>query len=215
MKILHIWCCLAAFLASVPALAEAKDDPAPKSQQDPAAAKDAPAQAQQPDAWIRSPDRNVRSSAQEVSPESKRDQGRVPGALSKGKLPLLNTYWKLLAIEDSPVQVREGSRESHMRLIEGSNRFIGQGICNRVGGAFELTGRKLKFDVSVSMPSPCWADGPPETALTDALSGTVRYEIRGQDLYLIDEEGVRRAHFQALLRPGERMEPRSIGSQGP
>ncbi len=215
MKTYQTWLLLGTLLAAIalPADAASKTEPEPKAKKTTSADEgESSAHGGQPEAWIRRPDRNVRSSAQEVSPEAGRDQAKVPGTLAKGKVPLVNTYWKLLAIEDSPVLVRPGQRESHMRLIEGSDRFIGQGICNRVGGTFKLAGRKLSFEATVNMPSPCWADGPPETALTDALSGTVRFEIAGQDLYLIDAEGVRRAHFQALLRPGDRPEPRKIAN---
>ena len=120
--------------------------------------------------------------------------------------PLTNTYWKLVEIEDSEVRFRAGYRESHMRMLASTDRFTGQGICNRVGGGYQLEGNKLSFNPSDNMPSPCWPDGPPESALTDALRSTVSFELVDKDLFLIDEDGVRRAHYLAVPRPGERRE---------
>ena len=187
--------------AATAALAQPAKTPASKSEPNPAAA---PVAGSPDDHAQRSRDLGA---AELVSPPSAAGKARAPGGLptGKGKVPLTNTYWKLVEIEGSVIQSRDGMAESHMRLIDGSDRFIGQGICNRVGGAFKLAGRKLSFDVTDSMPMPCWADGPPETTLTDALRSTVRYQIDGNDLYLIDEDGARRAHYQALLRPQERI----------
>ncbi len=135
------------------------------------------------------------------------DMDKAPGSLDgSGRIELPNTYWKLLAIEESVVPLRPGYRESHLRLIGGSNRFTGQGICSRIGGGYEIEGDKLHLEVIDSMPSACWPDGVPESTLVDAINDTATFKIEGNDLFLIDADGVRRAHFQAQVRVGVRGE---------
>jgi putative lipoprotein len=127
------------------------------------------------------------------------------GTERKGPPSLTNTYWRLVDIEGTPVPLRAQFRESHLRLLAGTDRFLGQGICNRIGGGYTLAKRKLSIDVIDKMPSPCWPDGPPESALIDALTDTVSFEIKGRDLYLLDSDGVRRAHYNAAERVSARV----------
>jgi len=133
---------------------------------------------------------------------------KAPGALDgSGKIALLNTYWKLIAIEEVQIPLRPGYRESNLRLMSASDRFTGQGICGRVGGSYAIEGDKLDLVIIDGMPSACWPDGVPESTLIDAINDTVSFKIDGENLYLIDQDGLTRAHYLAQVRVGERGEP--------
>ena len=59
--------------------------------------------------------------------------------------PLRGTYWKLVRLGETPVQVAENQREPHLVFARDELRVSGSGGCNRVTGGFELDGEKLKL----------------------------------------------------------------------
>jgi hypothetical protein len=59
--------------------------------------------------------------------------------------PLRNTYWKLVRLSETPVQVAERQREPHLIFATNEPRLSGSGGCKRVTGSFGVDGDKLRL----------------------------------------------------------------------
>ena len=103
---------------------------------------------------------------------------------------LTETYWKLIEVDGTPVQVSDDTREPHLVLHNQDSRLAGSGGVNRLMGGFTLDGGTLTFgNIASTMMA-----GPPEAmqqeqAILGALGRGRGFRIAGDRLALVDDAG--------------------------
>ncbi|WP_139925484.1 META domain-containing protein [Hymenobacter sp. DG01] len=102
---------------------------------------------------------------------------------------LLNTRWKLVQVEETPLSVSSYSDtfRSYIRFTTGPNRTEGLAPCNSFGGTFTLSSSPgvLSISEQSSTKATCPAQSIEDKFLA-ALPRTVGYEISGNELRLYD-----------------------------
>lgn len=115
---------------------------------------------------------------------------------------LTNGYWRLIALDGEPVAPAEGGREPHLLLLPEPTRYAANAGCNQIAGGYRLEGDRLRFGVGIATrmacPEPAMSH---EAALMTVFKETVRWQIDGDRLALLDEAGRQRAQFLAVYRP--------------
>lgn len=101
---------------------------------------------------------------------------------------LTDTYWKLVEVDGSGVDVTEQMREPHIVLDGQNGRFHGSGGVNRLLGGYTVDGNAVTF----SQVASTMMAGPPEAMQQEqrivAALGRVRgFQIAGDRLTLVDE----------------------------
>jgi copper homeostasis protein (lipoprotein) len=112
---------------------------------------------------------------------------------------LRGTYWKLVRLGETPVQVAENQREPHLVFARDELRVSGGG-CNRVTGGFELDGEKLKLGPLAGTMMACPAGMEQEQRFLQALGKVERHGIRGSHLEMLDGAGAVIARFEAVVQ---------------
>jgi heat shock protein HslJ len=114
---------------------------------------------------------------------------------------LVNTYWRIVRLGDTPVAAADKQREPQLILAkEGQEtRYRATVGCNQFVGAANVTGTSLTFKQGAATQMACV---PPFDALEKALSETLRrtrrYAITGGTLELLDESGRSLALLEAV-----------------
>jgi heat shock protein HslJ len=110
--------------------------------------------------------------------------------MSAPSADLSGTKWLLVQLGGDPVE-QAGERAPHLVLDPADSRAYGSGGCNRFTGSFELGGDELRFGPIVATRMAC-SDlvMRVETAFFDALASVTRYELDGELLVLLDDDGV-------------------------
>jgi heat shock protein HslJ len=121
----------------------------------------------------------------------------VAGCVTQPGAPandLLETYWRVVAIEGQGVARRPGTRELHIVLKREGSRVIGFAGCNSLAGTFEQDGGGLRFSDKLAMTRmACGGGGDAlEAAFTKALLSTNSYRIAADMLELRDAQGAAR-----------------------
>ncbi len=109
--------------------------------------------------------------------------------------PLGNTYWRLVMVNRKPIEVPAGQREPHLRFAPETGRFLGQGLCNRIGGSFETVGEAIRLRQIDRPPHPCPAGSLNDQDVLDALASAQRFRIRDGELEMVDARGRVRVRF--------------------
>jgi len=112
--------------------------------------------------------------------------------------PLENTYWKLVSLRGTTVAVAEKQHEAHLILHPDGRRLSGSGGCNRLVGNYTLDGQKLSFGRAAGTLMACPQGMEQERAFLDALAQGQGFRISGQQLELLDAQGVPLARFDAV-----------------
>lgn len=103
---------------------------------------------------------------------------------------LLNTYWKLIRLEEKPITVRPGQREPYLLLRPGSKPGVDvYSGCNRISGQYVQDGAQLKLDLLSTSLRACLPDDSVEHRYLNALAKVVAWRISDQQLTLINAEG--------------------------
>ena len=69
---------------------------------------------------------------------------------------LINTYWKLLTVNDNLVVAADNVREAHIVLhIDNSARLAGATGCNTLSGRYQHTRQQLTFHPIVTTKMTC------------------------------------------------------------
>jgi putative lipoprotein len=120
----------------------------------------------------------------------------VPPQASPASLE--NTYWKLVSLRGTPVQLTDKQREPHLILQQSNRRMVGSGGCNRLMGGYTHEGARLVFSKAAGtmMACPQGVMGL-ERALLDTLSQVASWRIDGQQLELLDGQGTVLAAFES------------------
>lgn len=114
-----------------------------------------------------------------------------------GGAALAQIYWKLATVDQTAVTVPAGQREPHLRFVPDSGRFLGQGICNRLSGSFDVVGDVIRLRQIDKLTSPCPPDGLSDPKVFEALTSAHRFAIKGDVLELKDSRGRVRVRFEA------------------
>jgi heat shock protein HslJ len=100
---------------------------------------------------------------------------------------LVNTYWKLLEVAGNAAVVGDNGPEPHMILQVREERLVGSSGCNRLVGAYQVNGDRLRLSPAGMTMMMCSDElMQQERALTAALQETSTYRITGQSLELFD-----------------------------
>lgn len=124
-----------------------------------------------------------------------------PGATCEkpaSQRPLRNTYWKLVRLGESPVEVVEQQQEPHLVLATDQTRVSGSGGCNRLSGTFQLEGNKLSFRDMAGTLMACLKGMEQEARFLESLGKVQAYRIDGNHLELMDAAGAVLARFEAV-----------------
>jgi heat shock protein HslJ/uncharacterized lipoprotein NlpE involved in copper resistance len=120
-------------------------------------------------------------------------------AAAAATAPLLDTRWRLVAIDGQPVTVAEGQREPHLQLSGDGNRVSGFGGCSPLGGRFEQGSDGFLFKGLTYRRMACTgAAEAQEARFIDALNATASRRIVSETLQLHDAQGRVRLRFEAL-----------------
>jgi heat shock protein HslJ/uncharacterized lipoprotein NlpE involved in copper resistance len=124
-----------------------------------------------------------------------------PGETCAADMPataaLLNTRWRLVAIDEQPVQVGAGGREPWLQLLPDANRLRGFGGCNGFQGRFAQGSDGLQILYLAATRRSC-PEGAQEARYLDALRATASRQVVGDALLLRDAQGRLRLRFEAL-----------------
>lgn len=113
---------------------------------------------------------------------------------------LLNTYWKLILINDTEVTLSENQSEPHL-TFNAEGRVSGSDGCNRMMGSYLLEGDKLTLDEMAGTKMAC-AEGVEQTqAFNDVLTKVATYTVHSDQLELRDATGLVLARFKAVALP--------------
>ena len=122
-------------------------------------------------------------------------QGRCERAA--GNHPLRGTYWNLVRLGETPVEVSAGQAEPHLVFASDALQVSGSGGCNRITGAFTLENDRLHLGPLASTMMGCVDGMEQEQRFLKSLNHVERYRIRGQQLELLDGSGAVLARLEA------------------
>lgn len=112
--------------------------------------------------------------------------------------PLRNTYWKLTRLGETPTRAAERQREAHLIFSAHELRVSGSGGCNRIAGAFELDGDKLRLGRMAGTMMACPSGMEQERRFLQSLGAVERYRISGDRLELLNGAGAVVARFERV-----------------
>ena len=113
--------------------------------------------------------------------------------------PLENTYWKLVTVGERQAVAIDEAREAHLVLHAEDARLAGSTGCNRMMGEYERDGDRLRFDRVATTRMACPGEVMElEREFLDALSEIASWQVEGENLTLLDDEGEARARFEAV-----------------
>lgn len=110
---------------------------------------------------------------------------------------LLNTYWKLVRLGDTPIVIEDDQREPYFVLYSEDQRVGGYGGCNRLTGQYVLSEDTLTFSQVGATMMACTDGMEHERAFFDALGQGARWRIQGETLELLDANGQQVALFES------------------
>ncbi len=116
---------------------------------------------------------------------------------STAALPLERTHWRLVNLGANGAPVAETQTEAFLSFGEPRGRVSGSGGCNRLAGAYRLSGDQLSFGPLAGTRMACVNGMEVESALHAALERTAAFRIDGDRLELVDSAGAVLATFRA------------------
>lgn len=112
--------------------------------------------------------------------------------------PLRETYWKLVRLEEKPVEVAEQQREPNLVFRSDELRVSGNSGYNRITGSFAVDGDALRVGPLAGTQKACVEGTEQEQRFLAALSKVTKFRIEGSHLDVLDSNGVRLARFAAV-----------------
>lgn len=103
--------------------------------------------------------------------------------------PLGQVYWRLTRVGRKEVKALAGQREPHLRFAVETGRFLGQGICNRLGGSFEAVGQSIRLRRIDQPAQPCASGELDDEDVFDALESAERFRVEAGVFELLDRRG--------------------------
>jgi len=125
-------------------------------------------------------------------------QSEAPTAVRdvKPDVTLANTYWKLVELNDGPVEPGEG-KELHM-ILKGADQVSGYSGCNQFMGSVAVSGDGLSFGPIAGTRRMCEGSMDQENAFLQALENAHHFTIRGEDLAVENANGEITMRFVAV-----------------
>lgn len=100
----------------------------------------------------------------------------------------LDTYWKLVEIEDEPINSETLQNEAHLVFNVQDSLVAGSGGCNRLSGSFELKdNNSIKISKMRSTMMSC-ENMKIEQSLTQALQNITHYSFNSDTLEFLNAE---------------------------
>lgn len=130
--------------------------------------------------------------------------GTWPGqtcSRARADASLVNTYWRIVRLQDEALGTMPGRREPHLvlRASAEAGRYSATVGCNQLNGSFETAGDRLSFahaaSTRMACPSPL-ADL--ERRLGEVLDAVREWRILGNMLSLKNEQGGDLALLEAI-----------------
>ena len=115
---------------------------------------------------------------------------------AKPDVSLINTYWKLVELNGSPVAAGEG-KDLHM-ILKGQDQVTGYSGCNQFMGSFTETGGGLSFGPIAGTRRMCESVMDQEMTFLQALESASGYDISGEDMAVSDAQGTVTMRFVAV-----------------
>jgi len=113
--------------------------------------------------------------------------------------PLENTYWKLVTVGERQAVAIDEAREAHLVLHADDARLAGSTGCNRMMGDYERDGDRLTFGQLATTMMACPGEVMElEREFLDALGDITNWQVEGENLTLVGEEGEALARFEAV-----------------
>lgn len=112
---------------------------------------------------------------------------------------LINTYWKLVTLDDTPVVALENFREAHLVLHQEASRLAGATGCNSLMGSFRVENERIAFDQIASTKMACpTAQMKTERDFLTALKQVTAWSVDGATLLLMGDNNEPLAVFEAV-----------------
>lgn len=113
--------------------------------------------------------------------------------------PLLNTYWKLIELEGNSVTTLASQpREAYLQF-RPENKLKGHTGCNALFGSYQREDNQLSFGHIGNTRMSCFnKTGENEVALLKLLSTPMMWQIKGNQLELLDDQNIVVARFKAV-----------------
>lgn len=119
---------------------------------------------------------------------------------NSNEVALLNTYWKLIQLNNNDVTVVDNQREPHL-VFAAENRVSGSDGCNRLMGNYTLTEDKLELSQMAGTKMACMEGMEQAQAFTEALGKVASFSLLGNELEFRDAGNLLIARFQAVALP--------------
>lgn len=113
---------------------------------------------------------------------------RQPLPSAAQTLPLTGTRWNVQHIDRQNILATKAERGLYLTFDAAEQRVSGFSGCNRVFGPYIQQEQRLSVQLA-STRMACLDDKGQETRFMQALSMVRRFEIQGQQLNLMDEQG--------------------------
>ncbi len=112
-------------------------------------------------------------------------------------VPLLNTYWKLITLENKLVVVPEGEKEPHLQL-KNNDQVKGFTGCNQFSGTYQQNKNNLAFSNIASTRKMCVQHTKQEQKFLTILNETERYKVIDSHMKVFNSENQEVAEFKAV-----------------
>lgn len=117
-------------------------------------------------------------------------------SLTQGNVPLEDTYWKLVSLNNKKIKVGDGDQDLYIQFLYNESRVNGYAGCNNFSGGYETDGANLKFGMMMSTKKMCMETIDQEQEYLLMLSKTESYAIEEDKLLFKNSEGQVLAEFK-------------------
>jgi len=114
--------------------------------------------------------------------------------ISKPDASLTETYWKVIAVYDQPLQPVEGQRETHIKFRESLGGYAG---CNNFSGGYKVAGNKLTIGPLAVTLMACPQGMDTEQSFLQAIAEADRFDIIGDTMVLYRQDKII-MHLEAI-----------------
>lgn len=112
---------------------------------------------------------------------------------------LINTYWKLVMLDGTPVVTHENFREAHLVLHQEASRLAGATGCNTLMGTYRVENEQIAFGQIASTKMACpTAQMKTERDFLTALKQVTAWSVDGAKLILSGDNNEPLAAFEAV-----------------
>lgn len=112
---------------------------------------------------------------------------------------LINTYWKLVTLDDKQIVTQKNFREAHLVLHQEASRLAGATGCNTLMGSYATENEHIEFNhVATTMMACPKVQMETEHGFLTALEQVTKWSVEGDTLMLSDDNGEPLANFQAV-----------------